>query len=319
MSAGEALDPEVEIVAEGLAFPEGPCLLPDGTLLVAEVAAGRISHVDPATGTVTRWAETGGGPNGLALGPDGAVYVCNNGGLSFTRSPRRGWLVPGHRSPDAITPAIQRVDAATGAITTICTQIDGHPLSAPNDLTFDRTGRIWFTDHGATEGRRRHLGAVHRVAIDGTDGQEVIFPLETPNGIGMSPDGMCLYVAETTTGSLWAWDLDAHGDLATATRRPRRGARLVRALADGRVLDSLAVDAEGNVHVGTLGTPGAITVTSSLGAEVDEHEMPDPFPTNVCFGPPDQAWVYVTLSASGRLARIASRHRAAPTFHPPTA
>jgi gluconolactonase len=69
-------------VGRGLAFPEGPIALDDGSVLVVEIAAGNLTRVDPA-GIVTVVAHCGGGPNGAALGPDGAVYVCNDGGLEF--------------------------------------------------------------------------------------------------------------------------------------------------------------------------------------------------------------------------------------------
>jgi gluconolactonase len=70
----------MEIVAEGLRFPEGPIAMPDGSVIVVEIAGGSLSRVYP-TGTVEVIADCGGGPNGAALGPDGRVYVCNNGGF----------------------------------------------------------------------------------------------------------------------------------------------------------------------------------------------------------------------------------------------
>jgi hypothetical protein len=66
-------------VAEGLLLPEGPVAMGDGSVLVTEVARGTVTRVS-ASGAVSVVAELGGGPNGLAIGPDGALYVCNNGG-----------------------------------------------------------------------------------------------------------------------------------------------------------------------------------------------------------------------------------------------
>ena len=76
---------ELEIVAEGLRFPEGPVAMPDGSVIVVEIAAGRITRVAP-DGSTTTLAETGGGPNGLAIGPGGKLYCCNNGGFNYVET-----------------------------------------------------------------------------------------------------------------------------------------------------------------------------------------------------------------------------------------
>ena len=70
---------EIELVAEGLDFPEGPVAMADGSVLVAEIKGRRISRVR-RDGSKEVLVETGGGPNGLAIGPDGALWIANNGG-----------------------------------------------------------------------------------------------------------------------------------------------------------------------------------------------------------------------------------------------
>src|SRR6185295_12014646 len=82
--------PDLEIIAEGLEFPEGPVWMPDGSMVVVEVRGGRLTRVT-ANGRVEPIAELGGGPNGAALGPDGWVYVCNNGGLPWTQLGDGSW------------------------------------------------------------------------------------------------------------------------------------------------------------------------------------------------------------------------------------
>ena len=67
------------IVAEGLAFPEGPVAMPDGSVLVVEIGGRSLTRVR-TDGTLERIAALEGGPNGAALGPEGWVYVCNSGG-----------------------------------------------------------------------------------------------------------------------------------------------------------------------------------------------------------------------------------------------
>src|SRR5579872_4991987 len=122
---------QFEIVTENLAFPEGPVVCDDGSVLVVEIAAGRITRITK-DGRHHLISALGGGPNGAAVGPDGALYVCNNGGLS-----RESRSVPG----------IQRVDPDTGEVEVLYTECDGRPLTAPNDLVFDQTGCFWFTDY----------------------------------------------------------------------------------------------------------------------------------------------------------------------------
>ena len=119
----------LRVVATGLQFPEGPVAMDDGSVVLVEIAAGRITRVQP-DGSTTTVAEPGGGPNGLAVGPDGALYVTNNGGcfdwhevlgLTFPGSPPpASW--PGHGS-------LQRVDLDTGAVTTLVTECGGNHRS----------------------------------------------------------------------------------------------------------------------------------------------------------------------------------------------
>jgi sugar lactone lactonase YvrE len=66
-------------VAAGLQFPEGPIAMADGSVVLVEIRRGTLTRVTP-DGRRETVAELGGGPNGAAIGPDGAVYVCNNGG-----------------------------------------------------------------------------------------------------------------------------------------------------------------------------------------------------------------------------------------------
>lgn len=97
---------EVRIIAAGLEFPEGPIAMTDGSVLVTEIAAGTLTRVSP-DGRIERIAELGGGPNGAAIGPDGAVYVCNNGG-SFSFHRQNGLLVFGAIRVAVLTASISQ-------------------------------------------------------------------------------------------------------------------------------------------------------------------------------------------------------------------
>ena len=136
---------EVTVVATGLRFPEGPIALSDGSVLVVEIARGTVSRVLP-DGVVGVVAETGGGPNGMALGPDGRCYVCNNGGFEWHE--RGGRPVPGLEGPEYRGGWIEAVDLDTGEVEVLYRESDRGPLRGPNDIVFDAHGGFWFTDFG---------------------------------------------------------------------------------------------------------------------------------------------------------------------------
>ena len=192
-------------MADGLLFPEGPIAMDDGSVLLVEIARGTLSRVQP-DGSVEVVAECGGGPNGAAIGPDGACYVTNNGGCF-------AWIDIGLTVPGDVPEtywghgSIQRVDLDTGEVSTIYGECGGRPLRAPNDLVFDEHGGFYFTDHGLRLERTIDRTGVFYARPDGTAIEEVVFPLESPNGVGLSPDGATLYVAETHTGRVWAWSV----------------------------------------------------------------------------------------------------------------
>jgi len=272
------------VLAEGLAFPEGPVVFPDGAVIFVEINAGVVSRHWGGRREVV--ARVGGGPNGAALGPDGALYVCNNGGQQpFPRGGR-----------------IERVDLSTGRFERLYDRVGEHPLSAPNDLVFDRSGGFWFTDFGAVYARSRDLSGIYYAQADGSGVTEVSFGGTGYNGIGLSPDESTLYAAETYTGRLIAFDLAAPGRVV----KGGRGGRLVTGHADHRMLDSLAVQADGVVCVATIGantrTNGGVTAICPAG-EVQFVALPDPLVTNLCFGGGDMRDAYITLSGEGRLIK----------------
>ncbi|MFW6093123.1 MAG: SMP-30/gluconolactonase/LRE family protein [Pseudomonadota bacterium] len=290
---------EPSVIAEGLQFPEGPIAMPDGSVVVVEIARGTLSRV--RDGRVEVAAELGGGPNGAAIGPDGRCYVCNNGGFEWIRRGDR--LFPGEEPENYSGGRIERVDLDTGAVEVLYTHCDGRPLRGPNDLVFDGHGGFWFTDHGKTRPRERDRTGVFYARADGSHIEEVIFPLEGPNGIGLSPQEDELYVAETHTGRLWAWELAGPGKLVGERRDRPDGGRLVPGRPGYFLFDSLAVDAAGNVCVATI-VDGGITVLKPKGGEPEFVAMPDPVTTNICFGGEGLRTAYVTLSSTGKLVSL---------------
>src|SRR2546427_27310 len=176
--------PEMRQITSGLQFPEGPVALADGSVAVVEIKRGTLTRVAP-DGKQTIVAMSSGGQNGADFGPECLVYVCNNGG--FELHDVGGLLVPGNQAHDYSGGRIQRVDLATGKVEDLYSACDGRALRGPNDIVFDASGGFWFTDHGKMRERDRDRTGVFYARADGSRIREVLFPLDAPNGIGLSP------------------------------------------------------------------------------------------------------------------------------------
>ena len=289
-------------ITSGLRFPEGPIAMEDGSVVLVEMFGPRITRVLP-DGSKETVAEIVGGPNGAAIGPDGALYLCNNGGC-FTPIDLGELLFPGPFDPSRyIGGRIQRVDLATGEVTDLYTECNGRPLRAPNDLVFDTEGGFWFTDHGIRDehARTSDLTGIYYAMADGSMIVEAAFPVEGPNGIGLSPDGRTLYYAETHNGRVLQRTITGPGQLAPTI--PGDPSFCLAGLPGYQLLDSLAVDGAGNVCVATLAN-GGITVISPSGEILQHVPTGDMLTTNICFGGPDNGTAYITLSGTGRLVSM---------------
>ncbi len=293
--------PEVRELAAGLQFPEGPVARLDGSVILVEIGRGTLSRVT-TDGTVEVVADVGGAPNGAAMGPDGACYVVNNGGFRWSdvgdlRIPLD--LATGSNEPDNFTGGwIERVDVKTGDTTVLYRDCDGHPFRSPNDIVFDDAGGFWFTDLGKTRPRDLDKGGLYYAAPDGSSVRCAAFGTMGANGVGLSPSGDRVYVAESFTGRLWGWDLEAPGQVKPGGHGPGGGHCLVATTGH---FDSLAVEEDGTVVVAAIGQ-GLCVVRPDLSYEY--IAMPDVFTTNVCFTGPDRRTALVTLSGGGRLVAL---------------
>jgi gluconolactonase len=289
------------LLADGLRFPEGPIAMPDGSVVLVEIAAGRITRVSPE-GEKSVVATPGGGPNGLALGPEGALYCCNNGGFAWIEE--AGLLRPYGTPPDYETGRIERIDLERGEVTRLYDRCGEHALRGPNDLVFDRQGGFWFSDLGKVRPRGRDHGGVYWAAADGSQIVEAAYPVPGgANGIGLSPDEQTLYVAETETGRLWAFPVRGPGVLEKEPWPSPHGGKMLCQFPGYRRLDSLAVTAAGNICVATL-VSGEITTVSPSGQILSVVKVEDRMPTNLCFGGPDLSTAFITLSQTGRLVSM---------------
>ena len=287
---------ELQLITEGLQFPEGPIAMADGSVILVEIRGKRLTRVKP-DGSKETVADLGGGPNGAAIGPDGAVYVVNNGGAfkfpdDFETAGRI--LIPDHYDGGYV----QRVDLKTGAVTILYDHCDGRPLNSPNDIVFDSAGGFWFTCFGFTDGENRRLGGLYYARADGTMIRRVRAEQISPNGVGLSPDQKTVYWSDSMLQKLWALELSGPGEAP-----PDHGhfvGRPVTTLPGLAWFDSMAVEESGRVCVGTLFNGGVTVIDPDTGAY--EHvAFPDPITTNIVFGGADMRDAWVTCSSSGKL------------------
>ena len=290
----------LQVVAEGLLFPEGPIAMNDGSIVLVEMRARTLTRID-AQGRRSVIADLGGGPNGAAIGPDGAVYVANNGGAW-------GWTegvtnMPG--PPPAVYNggSIQRVDLATGKVTTLYDRCDGRLLNGPNDLVMDGHGGFWFTCYGQTDNEVRRLGGLYYARVDGSQIIRWRSAQYSPNGVGLSLDGKVVYMADCMQGRLYAFDLAAPGVMATreVPNDPTPQGRVIATLPGYQWLDSLKLQADGAICVATLFNGGVTTFQPD--GRYQHRKLPDPVTTNLVFGGADRRDVWFTASSSGTLYR----------------
>ena len=183
------------------------------------------------------FSEGGGGPNGLAIGPDGFFYLCNNGGSRYVEGSSMGQ----GPHPDYKFGSIQRIDPKSGEAKLLHKEVNGHVLSAPNDLVFDTAGGFYFTDLGKRYARHRDNGGLYYALPDGSKIVELAYPILSPNGCGLSPDGKTIYVADTEGAQLWAFDIEGAGVIKAKKPHTPHSGRVIAGLGGNARFDSLAV------------------------------------------------------------------------------
>ena len=269
---------QIDVIADGLGFTEGPVWLPDDRVALTSISHGCVYIVDPRDGALER-IDTGGGPNGLACSADGTLYVAQNGGA---------WGASGIAEPGVQVIAGSRVDYL----------VEG--LGAPNDLTFGPDGRLWITDTRAefdisTPGAGLP-GHVYATDVESGDTRQVID--DGPvliNGLGFDHDGSRLLVTATLSSQLLSYVISLDGAVGTP--------EIVHTFDDGWP-DGMAVSAHGDYWV-ALTAADRIDAVDTWGRRVAEIALPaGSLPTNVCIGGRRGDQLFVTAAHSESLLRI---------------
>jgi gluconolactonase len=269
----------------------------DGSVIVSEVAHGRITRVTK-DGKKVEVARPGGGPNGNAVGPDGALYSCNNGGFQWRQ--QQELLIPSIRTLDYKGGHIDRIDLSSGRVEVLYRESnDGRKLSAPNDIVFDSSGGFWMTDYGSTTTVAHEYGGILYGRADGSSLIMAVPGLLGCNGIGLSPNRKTLYVTLTLERQILAFDIIGPGILGPL--QPMAGR--VLASFDGRnYLDSMKVDVEGNIVVAVIASGHFATVTTA-GDVINTVPVPDLIPTNLCYSGKDLSTAYFLGGTTGKIYR----------------
>ncbi|RBP51568.1 SMP-30/gluconolactonase/LRE family protein [Arenicella xantha] len=332
----------LEVMASGLGYPEGPIHCQDGSILLVEIKGEQLTLV-PANGDpVKKIVAIPGGPNGAAVGPNNSIYICSNGGFDWipiNLPTGQSLSVGGNQPPNYTGGSLQKYDPASKCLSTLytdCSNRESPPgtsqtpwdpayaLCGPDDLVVDAAGGIWFSDWGKMRDRDKDITGIYYAAADGSAIKQVVYPLNNPNGIALSPDGKRLYVALTFERKIVYYDVVAPGVIqANSVTGPAQGtldgSHLLTANFVGQsVLDSMAIDCEGNLYVATMlpdgnnpMTNGGISIVTPTGdvsyfpIELPNHNFA-PLPSNICFGGPDMKTVYITCGASGYLLKARS-------------
>ena len=269
----------------------------DGSIVLVEIARGTLTRV--WNGRTEVIADLGGGPNGAALGPDGAVYVCNNGGFEWRVV--NGLRVPGRAAADYTTGRIERVDLATGRFERLYESFDGERLGGPNDIVFDRSGGFWFTDLGKSFARQRDHSGLYYARPDGSHLHRAVYPAISFNGVGLSPDERRRLLQRHATRR------SSGRSTSPSPASWRRSSRSGSAAASSARCPAISCSTVSRwKRTATSARRRSSTAASPIFAPDGSFEhvaFPDPMTTNICFGGADMRDAYITLSGTGKLVK----------------
>jgi gluconolactonase len=258
----------VETISTGHGLLEGPLWDSSLGLIVADASVGGVWRISPGRDS-TAVVPHRRGIGGLALHESGAVVI---GGRNI---------------------AVKWPEGQGGADTIVLLENDpANDILGFNDFTTDHAGRIYvgslaFVAMDADRGGKP--GKLHLIDLDGSS-RVVAEDILLSNGLGFSPDGRILYHADSLRRLVYAYDVDANGDL--------HGKRTFVALREG-MPDGLSVDQAGNVWVAAP-YEGAVQIYSPAAQLISQVKIPVPMVTSLCFGGADLRDVFI-VSGSEKL------------------
>ena len=272
---------DVEVAAT-IALTEGPTVDAAGNVFFTDQANNRIMRLSH-DGKLSTFRQPANYANGLVFDREWRLIACESGDTASKTLPR-----------------VTRTDLNTGKVEILADQFDGKPLIAPNDVSFDSKGRIYFSDKPAT---RTGEGGVYRIDLDGTVKRILAPPdVEVPNGLIISTDDKVLYLVEANTAEkgarmIRAYDLTSDGTPSNM--------RIFHNFYPGRSGDGMAIDVKGNLYVAaglnrrrgtseTLDTKPGIHVFTPTGELLRFIAIPEDLVTNCAFGGSDMKTLYVT-------------------------
>jgi gluconolactonase len=261
---------QLEKVAGGFVFTEGPLWHPDGFYYFVDIRQNLLYRM--VIGQQAEVVRKTIGGNGTTFDLQGRLIQCEGDGRMVTRL------------------------AADGSVTTLVDRFEGKQLNRPNDVICHSNGSLYFTDPGyrVPMAERELDAAVYRVAPDGTVSLAV--PVEYPNGLALSPDERTLYIANTRWCQyVHAVELDAAGNMVR-----RRVFADMSADGTNGVPDGMKVDQAGRVFC--TGT-GGVWVFARDGTKIGIIELPEVC-ANVAFGGPDLRTLFLTASTSVYTLRV---------------
>lgn len=273
MSSHAFVHSEWRTLASGAGFTEGPIAHGDEVVFVS-INRGEVSIAALDGSGSRRLAETGGGPNGAAIDAAGRIWIAQNGGRVMTS---RSFAAPA---------SIQSIE--DGLVTTFAQDA----YDAPNDCAFGPDDRLYFTDpHGRLSEPRPPgtTGAIRALDTGTGEVETIAIGLPHPNGLCFSADGSLLWISDTRTRQVSAYQRATNGTWSVTMRHT-----LPWGAPDG-----LAIDVDGRLWVAATDADGiAVLHPSGVWTLI---ELGPSFPTNICFAGPDLSKVVVTAARGGRV------------------
>ncbi|MEO0836773.1 MAG: SMP-30/gluconolactonase/LRE family protein [Cyanobacteria bacterium J06642_3] len=255
---------QVEKVAEGFEFTEGPIWHPDGFLLFSDIPANTIYKWQPQQKPEI-FRQPSGNANGNTLDKSGRLVTGEHGNRRVSRT------------------------EANGEVITLASQYQGKQLNSPNDLVVKSDGSIYFTDPPyGIKPEQEELGfyGVYRLEQDGTL-TLLVDDFVRPNGITLSPDETKLYVNDSQEGHIRVFDVQSDGTLANGKLFAE-----LKPPSEAGAADGMKIDIKGNVY--STG-PGGVWVFSPKGELLGIIETPEP-PANIAWGDSDHKTLYITAN-----------------------